>query len=177
MTGREALYDASIVDGRVSATLAGPLTPDDALQRLLTGTGLYVRFVAENAFVLLPIPADARSPAMPPASHRRYFGLIQDSFLGALCRSGGARPGRYRVVLVFRIGATGLVSTLQRIGSTGSADVDQRIEATLRQVRLNEAPPEDLAQPVSILLVPQAPGMTLGCDGADKGQPSVGATP
>jgi hypothetical protein len=161
LTGREALYDASLADGRVSGALDGQSTPDDALRRLLTGTGLYARFVTETAFVLLPLPADA-APTQTQFTPPRYYGLIQDTLLDALCKAG-ARPGSYRMLLVFQIGATGQIEAPQRIGSTGATEVDQLIDATLRRVRLSEAPPPNFAQPVSILLVPQAPGVTPGC--------------
>ncbi len=85
----------------------------------------------------------------------------------ALCRSNGARPGRYRIIVVFSIGPTGAVEKVRRIGSSGDAGVDRQFDATLGSVRFSETPPEDFAQPVRILIVPDAPGVTPGCAGAD----------
>jgi hypothetical protein len=164
-TGREALYDTSLAAGRTSADVNGVFEPDEALQRLLTGTGLSAQFVAENAFVLLP-NAQTGSQAtrtMSPAD-RRYYGLIQETLLDALCRSRGARPGRYRFVAIFWIGADGRLERSHRIGSTGAESADQQIDATLRGVRLSEPPPAAFAQPVLILIVPQEPDVTPGCD-------------
>jgi len=166
-TGREALYDTSIATGRVSGEVRGVLTPNEALARLLSGTGLSPRFVAESSFVLLPIPPVTATKASqpPPLSHRRYYGVIQEDLLNALCRSG-ARPGHYRVVAVFWIDPAGKVEKSQLIGSGGSAGIDQQIDATLHSITFRAPPPAGFAQPVLVLIVPQIPGVTPGCDQA-----------
>lgn len=166
LTGREALYDASIAAGRVSADVHGVLTPNEALDRLLSGTGLSPRFVADNSFVLLSAPQSAAAgPARAmPAAHQRYYATIQHSLLDALCRTRDAQPGRYRLVAVFWIGAAGRVERAQRIGSAGSAEADRQIDVTLSGMMF-DAPPADFGQPVLVLLVPQAPNMRAVCDG------------
>jgi hypothetical protein len=167
-TGREALYDTSIAAGQVSSDVQGVFTLNEALEKLLSGTGLAARFVAEDSFVLLPpSPADRQAPDAPSPAQQRYYGLIQVNLLDALCRSSGARPGRYRFVAVFWIGPDGTVQKSQRLGSAGTADADREIDATLRSVKFNEPPPAGFEQPVLILLVPQAPGVTLGCEQAE----------
>jgi hypothetical protein len=164
-TGREALYDTSLAGGRVSGEVQGKFRPNEALDRLLSGTGLSARFVAENSFVVLPAQPSNRQAA-PLPSHRRYYGLIQANLLAALCQSSATRPGRYRIVAMFWIGPTGTIERSQRIGSAGTADADQQLDATLRNVRFSEPPPAGFEQPVLILIVPQAPGVTAGCDQA-----------
>ncbi|NVO13586.1 MAG: TonB-dependent outer membrane receptor [Rhodoplanes sp.] len=164
-TGLDALYDTSLAAGRVSGDVRGVFAADEALKKLLSGTGLTVEFVAATTFVLLPAPADqqavqqARSP-----EHRRYYGLIQAGITDALCRSRGARPGRYRFTAVLWIASDGAVRRSRRIGSTGTPDADQRIDAALRNVRFNEPPPTGFLQPVLILIVPQGPEVVRGCE-------------
>ncbi len=166
-TGREALYDTSLTSGRLSGDVQGKFTPNEALERLLSGSGLSARFVAENSFVVLPAPpanrqASLQSP-LPAPVQRRYYGLIQENLLAALCRSSVTRPGHYRIVAMFWIDPTGSVEKSRRIGSAGAADVDQQIDAALRSVKFSEPPPAGFEQPVLILIVPQAPGVTPGC--------------
>ncbi|MGO4686162.1 STN domain-containing protein [Hyphomicrobium sp. 2TAF46] len=164
-TGHDAVYDTSLAAGRVSGDVRGVFPPNEALKKLLSGTGLNAEFVAATTFVLLPAPADqqaaqqARSPA-----HRRYYGLIQAGITDALCRSHGARPGRYRFTAVLWITSNGTVRRSQRVGSTGSLDADQRIDSALRTARFNEPPPVGFLQPVLILIVPQGPDVVRGCD-------------
>jgi type II secretory pathway component GspD/PulD (secretin) len=164
-TGREALYDTSLASGRVSGNLQGKFTANDALERLLSGTGLSARFVAETSFVVLPAPPANRQIGLqaPLPAQRHYYGLIQDNLLAALCRSSVARPGHYRIVAMFWIGPTGAIEKSRRIGSAGTADVDQQIDAALRSVKFSEPPPAGFEQPVLILIVPQAPGVTPPC--------------
>lgn len=161
-TGREALYDASLTAGRVSGDVLGTFSPDEALRRLLSGTGLAAEFVEETTFVLLPMSAanqqasrQARSP-----EHRRYYGLIQASLLNTLCRSRSVRPGRYRFAALFWIASDGAVGKSQRLGSTGEFDTDQQIDAALRSVRVSEPPPAGFVSPVLMLIVPQESQMT-----------------
>ncbi|MDI4236519.1 STN domain-containing protein [Bradyrhizobium sp. Arg237L] len=170
-TGNEVVYDANLAIGRRSSDVQGLLTPAEALERLLAGTGLSARFVAESMFVVLPAQA-AADQSVPPgpspsAANSRYYALMQDNLLDALCRSNGARPGRYRIIVVFSIGSSGAIEQARRIGSTGEAGVDRQFDAALSSVRFSETPPEDFAQPVRILIVPDAPGVTRGCAGAD----------
>lgn len=168
-TGREALYDASLAIGRVSGDVRGILTPTDALERLLAGTGLSARFVADGTFVLLlrPPANSAATTQTQSSTHRRYYALIQTSLLDALCRDGSARPGHYRMIFVFRIGPNAAVYDARRIGTAGDAELDQQIDAAVRGVRFKEPPPAGFAQPVRILIVPQALGVNPGCTSAD----------
>jgi hypothetical protein len=178
-TGRDALYDTSLAAGRLSGDVQGVFAPDEALRKLLSGTGLAAEFVAETTFVLLPAPAATQQAAQQTRSpeHRRYYGLIQANIADALCRSRGARPGSYRFAAVLWVAPDGAVQRSQRIGSTGTPDADERIDATLRSVRFNEPPPAGFRQPVLILIVPQGPGVAQDCGKPDPNLRPVGTGP
>lgn len=94
-TGREALFDASLTVGRVSGDVRGTFSPDEALSKLLSGTGLAAEFVEETTFVLLPVSTANQQASQQVRSpeHRRYYELIQASLLSTLCRSRSVRPG------------------------------------------------------------------------------------
>ncbi len=163
-TGRQGLYDASLTRGRQSSAIRGALLPDEALRGLLSGTGLTVEFLDEATFVLLPAPlASSQRPSSP--EDQRYFGVIQASLLDTFCRSRRVRPARYRFVAMFWIEPDGSIQRVQRIGSTGELDADQRVDATLRSVRVSEPPPAGFTQPVLMLIVPQA-SLVTGCERA-----------
>jgi hypothetical protein len=164
VTGNEALYEGGLVEGRVSNVVEGALMPSEALRRLLAGTGLAARFVAEGTFVLELAPE--RQPVLNPAQ-RRYYALVQDGVLDALCRFGEARPGRYRLIAVFWIASDGTVEDMLRVGGTGRADTDRLIDRTLRGLRFREPPPAGFVQPVRLLFVPQSPGVNPGCAAVD----------
>jgi len=177
-TGRDAVYDTDIAADRVSGEVHGVLTPDEALRMLLTGTGLTAQFVTERTFALLPLPSNpealqrTRSP-----EHRRYYGLIQTSLADALCRSGSARPDRYRFAATMWIASDGAVRRSQRIGATATAEMDRQIDVALRSVRVDEPPPAGFLQPVLILIVPNGSGVTRACADAGPNVRAVGMTP
>jgi hypothetical protein len=179
-TSREVFYDAAMAAGLRSGGVQGFLTAEAALHTLLEGTGLSTRFMADGSFVLLPALQSSRQSAggaAPPKVQQRYYGLIQADLRVAFCRNRVVRPGRYRVVAVFWINPSGNIQRYQRLGSTGASDIDKGIDDTLRSVNLREAPPLGFAQPVLIMIVPQAPGVTMGCEPSDSGLLPVRADP
>jgi hypothetical protein len=178
VTGRDAVYDTDAAAGVVSGSVQGGFAPDDALTKLLSGTGLAAQFVTERTFALLPSPAkrvalqQTRSP-----EHQRYYGLIQAGLVDAFCRSGPVRPDRYRFVAAMWIASDGTVRRSQRIGATGTLENDAQIDITLRGVRIGEAPPAGFLQPVLILIVPNGPGVTRACGDAGPDLRKLGLAP
>ena len=60
-------FTAQVKDLRTSGA-SGDLTADEALSRLLTGTGLTYRYIDANAVTIIPVGAAAAQPADPPAN-------------------------------------------------------------------------------------------------------------
>lgn len=69
VTRRQLLYPSSLVAGRTASSLRGRYSRDEALRRLLAGTGIRFRR-AGNAFVLIP-PARTQPVAREPRPPRR----------------------------------------------------------------------------------------------------------
>ena len=178
VTGREAFYDTKLAQSRVSTEVQGVFTPNEALERLLAGTGLLARYMPDNSFVLLTTPLAQPAPSRAASlADQRYYARIQESLRDAFCRNSEARPGRYRFVAVLWIGSSGRVEHSQRLGSVGAPDADQRIDATLRDLRMSEPPPAGFAQPVLIMVVPEDPGITMRCEAANSRFRPAGAAP
>jgi hypothetical protein len=168
-TGHEGLYEARLATGRISNNVQGTMTPSEALERLLIGTGLSAQFVSRRRFVIKPsptAPGPAQDAVLSPA-HLRYYGLVQRGLLDTLCGLRETRPGHYRMILALRIARTGAIEHAHRVGTTGRADADRQIDAALPGVRFGEGPPVDFAQPIRILLSPQVPGGPSACADAD----------
>jgi hypothetical protein len=170
-TGREALYNSNLIGDRKSRSIAGKLTPDVALERLLDGTGLSPRYLADGSFVVLSTP-EAAPPGRveaPSATFDRYYALIQDSLRKALCTNDRALPGGYRVVALLWIGASGTVVRHERLDALSARDAgaatetNEGIDQTLDHLAISEPPPAGFAQPVTVVVVPQADGVTMGC--------------
>ncbi|WP_423394120.1 secretin and TonB N-terminal domain-containing protein [Burkholderia sp. LMG 21824] len=172
------LAPAPLLDGRTSAPVQGEFTPRDALERMLAGTGLRAEFsrpdeaiivaqpAAEQAPATADTPADAALPidGIGDSDDRRAFaGLLQARLIDALCAQPGAVPGSYRLVAQVRIDNRGAVVAVNMVASSGSAARDAAVMRALRALKLDDAPPADLPQPVTILLRPSGNGVHFRC--------------
>jgi len=186
VAGREVLYDGALAAGHRSSPVAGLYAPVGALQILLAGTGLQARFEDADFFVLVPVPAGRPAQAaMPPAAsqpaaQQRYYGRLQARLRAAFCRNSAVLPGGYRIAARLWIGASGEVLQEKRLASTGNAGLDRDLDAVLGGLTLDAPPPAGFAQPVTIVVMPNEPGVRQDCgDGSAPPLPElpVGAGP
>jgi len=159
-TGRDIVYNSNLAFGRRSEAVQGFYTPEAALARLLNGTGLAARPMVRGSFVLVPAPPRASAPALDPALRRRYYARIQMSLWKAFCTH--AWRGQNRVAARLWIGATGVVERHERVGSTANPDLDREVDTILSGLHFGPPPP-GFAQPLAIVIVPQARDVTMGC--------------
>jgi hypothetical protein len=164
LTGRDAIYQSSLMVGRRSMVLRGQYAPGEALAVLLQGTGLSVAYATSKSFVLLP--GTTPVAAGPSYAISRYYRQIQVGLQQALCADDEARPGDYRLAVRLWFDDTGHVIKYERWDSTGAAERDDSVDRALQRIQIDMPPPAGLAQPVSVVIRPQAPGVTMGCDEA-----------
>jgi len=165
---REVVYNGELALGRQAAGVKGFFTPETALQQLLEGTGLVPRYMAADAFVLVaedhplaPVNTAPRDAVM------RYYGRIQASLKQAFCLDKRTQPGDYHVAVGFRIGPSGTISRAELLGSTGNRDLDALVANTIRGLAIGTPPPEGFAQPVILMVTPQAQAAMRDCDVTD----------
>lgn len=164
-TGREVLYDSGLAVDRRSSPVIGQMTPEAALYTLLQGTGLAARFMADGTFVLVPVRSAERQDDMAPlALQERYYARIQLRLRAALCTNIETRPGSYRLVALFWIGTAGRVARYERLASTGLPERDRNVDLILARLAIGAPPPAGFNQPVLAMIVPDRPGVTLGCE-------------
>ncbi|MGO4703269.1 STN domain-containing protein [Dyella sp. 2RAB6] len=163
VTGQALLVDERLLVGRVSPGARGEFTPEDALRRLLAGTGLRERYTSDKAFTLMPsVDTDIGVASMVPAASSAdtgdtvvasYGAALQSAVEAALCRTPLTHPGEYRLALQVWIDGSGELHRLRLLGSTGSAERDKAVESVLGGLRV-DPPPPGLAQPLTLLLLP-----------------------
>jgi hypothetical protein len=173
-TGMAALVDQENVAGRRSARVKGLLTPDQALRILLAGTDLSVRYANGDAFTLEPTSGTAVEEAATSArgvglggGYQTYFADLQDAVTQVLCRRPETQPGRYRLGLQLWIGPSGAVLASHLLDSTGDDQRDAIISDLLGAATL-AAPPAELAQPVTLVLLAQPAKRPTGCPEAGR---------
>jgi secretin/TonB-like protein/TonB-like protein len=162
ISGRDVLYHSNLAAGRRSNAVLGRFSPDAALTILLEGTGLSVRYETSGSYILQPTQA-AADPPLPP-NVGQYYARIQTALRTALCDDNGVRPGAYRVAVRLWIDPEGSVLRYERLSSAGGPDLNDGIDRKLRNLRVGAPPPTGLAQPTTIVILPQADGVTVGCD-------------
>ena len=163
VTGQALLVDERLLVGRVSPGARGEFTPEDALRRLLAGTGLRERYTSDKAFTLMPaadtdmgvasMAAAASSAETADVVEASYGAALQSAVEAALCRTPLTRPGEYRLALQVWVDGSGQLHRLRLLGSTGREERDQAVESVLGGLRV-DPPPPGLAQPLTLLLLP-----------------------
>ncbi|WP_422086130.1 TonB C-terminal domain-containing protein [Variovorax sp.] len=174
-TGLPVFFDAGLVAGRESHAVQMTAAPAEALRLLLQGTGLVADYTGTGstvAFVLKPAPAEAVAQAAGTApdtaeaaqaavADRSYDGLVQTRIWETFCGNPRTAPGGYRAAMRFVIDGTGRIANAFLLHTSGDRARDGAILDTLRQIRIDRAPPPDMAQPLTMLILPrsQTPGL------------------
>jgi hypothetical protein len=161
-TGQDLIYNSNLAAGRRSHPVRGQLSTDAALAMLLRDSGLSVRRAA-NGSIMLKSAAIGQQPAMSAATGD-FYARIQSGLRTVFCGSPDARPGRYRIAMRLWVDRAGRLTRYDLIGSGGSDVIDSAIRSAVSRLDIGASPPADLEQPVVIVIQPQAPGVTMGCD-------------
>lgn len=158
VTRQPALFRSELLVDLTSSAVRGPFSPDVALRLLLEGTGLVAEKVRTESGVALALKPAGAPVAAPRAaglgSLVGYPSLVQAQVWEALCDNTRTRPGTYRSLLRFEVDATGQVRRPRLLGPTGDASRDAAMLEVLQGVHLAQAPPPDLPQPLTLLVLP-----------------------
>lgn len=167
-TGAEVYYDGAVALGQKSSDVIGDYARDGALRALLAGTLLVPVRIRDGAYLLIN-PGDnttralAAAKSAQDANHRRYFAVVQQGVLQTLCRLSDRTMMPERVVVRLWLDTDGAVRRLE------AAEFGERdrwisdIHAALRSLRLREAPPSHMPQPVTVALLQGKSAMVNYC--------------
>jgi hypothetical protein len=166
-TSVSVFFPSELADGRTSTEVRGRFEPEQALRRLLEGTGVGMRAVAGDAFVLVPEALAGDAPAAaaqvaPTVFPRVYEGRVQSRIWQALCAREGVALGGYRLALSIRIDAAGRVHDARLLDTTGDRARDALILDTVRRVDVGQGP-GDSSRPFVLLSRPRAEGAPPAC--------------
>jgi hypothetical protein len=165
ITGREVLYDSSIVEGKRSAALTGTWRPEEALPILLQGSGVQAKYVGKDAFTLAqaypdgpvaPLQSGGREAAMP-ALKKHFYRRFQSSLTRLLCQDDILKKNAFRAALQFWFNRDGSFESVRLLDTSGSESFDKHILFQARQIHLNAAPPDSVRQPLTIVIDPRIP--------------------
>jgi hypothetical protein len=177
-TGIEVLYESNSAFGRTSVAVEGTFAADTALNILLKGTDLRVRYIRPDAITLAPPSMDGVSRAPPAVSFaasdlslgtlrvrgssgsdgrlQDYSQGVQMDIQNALRKNPKTRDGNYRAVLDLWIDSARTIERTELYRSTGDRDRDAAVAATLRGVTISRPAPANVPQPVRVSIVVNA---------------------
>jgi hypothetical protein len=156
--GIELIYDSALTYRHHSSGLKGRFTADEAILLILAASGLAARAVAPGAITIVALSdlQPVEQASRPTSSrHAAFFAEIQGSFARAFCHTPAAVVSRERVLVRFRIAASGAMERLEMLDATDESSRHGLVEA-LKRVTFDVPPPSDLPQPIMMLILPLA---------------------
>lgn len=167
-SGLAILLDRELARGRRSAPVSGRFQARQALEQLLAGSGLVALYTGADAFTVkpaqLPVGSDKRRRNGAPGSANGSFAsALQEALRQRLCQSALTRPGQYRAALQLWVGPLGDVQHSRLLASTGNEQRDTAIVQGLRELSIGQLPPSSLAQPVTVLVLPDTAASHMEC--------------
>jgi hypothetical protein len=167
VTGVQLLYDSMLTSGQRSTRVKGRFTPREALRRLLSGTGLVVRYSGTDAAIITTQSGDNPSSLVPlgrvvvreevaPArlqsvERLAYYGLLEEELYACLQASEHTERLRFSLIVHLSISADGKLSEIVVHRSSGNSRTDTLVVETLFQAVVSP-PPYGLQQPLAIVL-------------------------
>lgn len=175
-TGIQVLYESNSAVGRTSVAVEGKFTADAALNLLLKGTELRVRYIRPDAITLALPSAEGVNSALPAvplatsdlslgtlrvrgssdsdgAARLDYSQRVQMDIQNALRKNPRTRDGSYRAVLDLWIDSARTIERTELFRSTGDRERDAAVAATLRGVTISRPAPANTPQPVRVVIV------------------------
>lgn len=177
-TGIQVLYESTSAAGRRSIAVEGAYTPADALNLMITGSDLKVRYIRPDAITLAPPPADANEPPASPLGAAAtadlslgtlrvraadsgedtsrlhdYSESIQTDIQKALQKNSRTRAGSYRAVLDLWIDPSRTIQHTELFRSTGDPDRDAAVASALRGLVISRVAPSNTPQPIRVVIV------------------------
>ncbi len=178
-TGVQVLYESRSAAGRQSNAVEGAFTPQTALDLLLSGTDLVVRYTRPDAITLaLPSARDADEPPADPlvsadfsigelrvraSGQRNDFALLQDydasvqaDIETALQKNATTRSGSYRTMLDLWISPARTIQKATLLQSSGNGDRDAAVVAALNGLTVSRSAPPSIPQPIRVAIIVKA---------------------
>ncbi|GAA0528126.1 TonB family protein [Rhizomicrobium palustre] len=165
-THTSVLFDAGLVRNREAHVVDGLFTYPSALEALLNGTGIGVRYADDKSFVLVETinaAADTQSGLVrkasislgtlhidAPADFSFYSSILVADLQRALSRKASLRTLSFFVRANLWVDRAGRVEHAELSRSTGDKGRDESVVQALGEFAISKPPPVGLPQPVQV---------------------------
>jgi periplasmic protein TonB len=85
-----------------------------------------------------------------------YAGLLKNEILGRLQDEKKVRSGSYSIQVRVWVRPDGTIERIRFTQSSGSGERDKAIEEAITRIRVSQAPPADMPQPISLRIASRA---------------------
>lgn len=164
VTGLSVFFPSELIDGRVSSAVQGIYAPTAALEILLKGSGLIMKYVASDALVLIADePVEHVVQPVPSLAGERHFsGLVQKQVLKVLCNRDELELGRYRLTMSILFDQDGKAKDVRLLDSTGDRRRDKAILDEVGRIDIQHSPPKQ-DKPFVLLIRPRVATSSPAC--------------
>lgn len=163
-TSYSGLYDSALTAGLHSPEIRGAMHPEAALRRMLSLSGLQVRYASPDTFSLVAASAESAGQTTGSAfaqgsestePERKYFAVVQSEVRAFFCRLPVTSSSSYRIALSLWIEPSGRVTKVHLLGTSGSPSRDASIRAGLHGMHLPSQPGHgEIRQPLTMIVLP-----------------------
>ncbi|HEY4124885.1 MAG TPA: TonB family protein [Rhizomicrobium sp.] len=173
----QILYDSAAARGLRSPGVNGLLAPQQALEKLLEGTGLFASYETRNSVVLLSASGGAQfgNPSVPLLTlgslkvdaqaknrfmllfYEMYARLVQEDIRKALSIEPATRALNYSMRMMVWVGDRGSIERSIVFGSSGDHELDEAVLQAVHKVAIDRAPPFGMPQPIHVRIFAQNP--------------------
>lgn len=163
VSGVSILNDSATVAHKRSAAIKGRMTAEQAVLRLLEGTGLRARFTASGAIAITPgaraeivldrIEAVGRpmiQSTKPEPAWIAYAENVQARIRADMSADRELARGRYAVRLKIWVVQDGRVARTELARTSGETERDERLLRLVDGVTIDSPPPVNLRQPMTL---------------------------
>lgn len=166
-----ALYPSELVRGLRASAVKGRFSSEEALRRLLAGTGLSVQRARTQHGEVFRLGSNAGATALPQEVESEqaqtdlngYPARVQSSVMQALCAHPLTAPGPYRALIEFGVDTAGKVDAVTLVEPTGEPQRDGLLMSALQRLHLGKSPSATTPAVYTIALLPAAPGTVPPC--------------
>lgn len=158
-TGVSILVTSDRIKDKSASVVRGRFPPDQALDRLLDGTGLRRRRLGESGLTLVPVAGPKNSglaTASTPSVPARYARSLQRSVLSGLCHRLPEQVGHLRLLVQVWTDPQGRVTEVHLPDHLDRSRHGETARAGFIGMML-PAPPPEMPQPLTLLLRPGTP--------------------
>ncbi|CUU42309.1 Outer membrane receptor for ferric coprogen and ferric-rhodotorulic acid [Blastochloris viridis] len=170
----QVLYESDLAFGLRSRGASGRFTPEAALEMLISGTDLRIRFTRDDAVVLMrPSAGTLLEPPLAPLGgaadlvlkplrveadegdderFRTYAGLLRADIEKALKQDTRTKGGRYSAGLKLWVDQHRAVRRTELVRSSGDRERDATIFRILQGLVVSEAPPPRMPNPIHVAI-------------------------